>query len=302
MSMRVATFATNRQMLSASLQTQARMANMQLQEASGLNSTDYGGLGADARTLVNLEVSAQRAARYEAAATAATGQAELIYNALDSMADLLTSFRAQITALQSTDATDAGRASLVSAAQTALEEMEELLNTRLNERYLFAGSDTSGAPVDLNETTFDLTTVDTGYYQGSGDPLSATVNDDRSITYGINADDSAFETTLRAFGSIASAQSDLSDIDLSAVLDLVGNAVDGLAGLQGGLSVATAGLERAISDQQDLQSFYQTQIVNLRDVDVTAVAAQLTAYETQLQASYAALAKIQSLSLLDYLR
>tara|TARA_R110002020_G_scaffold15278_44_gene54687 strand:+ start:2450 stop:2641 length:192 start_codon:yes stop_codon:yes gene_type:complete len=31
-------------------------------------------------------------------------------------------------------------------------------------------------------------------------------------------------------------------------------------------------------------------------------AAQLTAYETQLQASCSALAKIQSLSLLDYLR
>ena len=40
---------------------------------------------------------------------------------------------------------------------------------------------------------------------------------------------------------------------------------------------------------------------SLRDVDVVAISSQLTTYETQLQASYAALAKVQSLSLVDYL-
>ena len=40
----------------------------------------------------------------------------------------------------------------------------------------------------------------------------------------------------------------------------------------------------------------------MNGADVTELAARLSSYETQLQASYAALAKIQALSLGDYLR
>jgi flagellar hook-associated protein 3 FlgL len=66
--------------------------------------------------------------------------------------------------------------------------------------------------------------------------------------------------------------------------------------------IAASSVERAITAQQDLQSFLEANISGIRDVDVTAIAVELTAYETQLQASYAALASIQSLNLLDYLR
>ena len=92
MSMRVATFAMNRQMLAASLNTQAKMAEMQLQEASGKVSTDYGGLGASAGKLINLEVAAERTDRYLASATTASSRIETQYTTLGSVADLLTSF------------------------------------------------------------------------------------------------------------------------------------------------------------------------------------------------------------------
>ena len=57
---RVATFNVSDRMLSASLQTQARMTQAQLQQASGSVSTDYGGLGQSAGTLVDLQVSLAR--------------------------------------------------------------------------------------------------------------------------------------------------------------------------------------------------------------------------------------------------
>lgn len=302
MSMRVATFAMNRQMLAASLTTQAKMANMQLQEASGLVSTDYGGLGKDARKLVNLEVAAERSSRYEAAATEASGRIEVVYSTLGSVADLLTNFRAQLTALQSTNTTEAARASLVASATTSLAELSGLLNTKYDDRYLFGGTNAAAAPVDVTGVTFALDTVDTSYYGGSSGTLSVQVSEEQTISYGINADASAFEKALRALGTVAAADNSLDGIDLAAVLDLVIEAVDGVATLQGNTSVAAASVERAVATQQDLQDFYTNAISSVRDVDVTAIAAQLTAYETQLQASYAALAKLQSLSLLDYLR
>ena len=45
MMMRVATFAISDQMIAAAQRTQSVMANDQLEQASGVTSTDYGGLG-----------------------------------------------------------------------------------------------------------------------------------------------------------------------------------------------------------------------------------------------------------------
>ncbi|SEQ52239.1 flagellar hook-associated protein 3 FlgL [Devosia sp. YR412] len=301
MTMRVATFAMNRQMLAASLNTQAKMAGMQLQEASGLASTDYTGLGTDARKLVNLEVSAARSSRYEAAASNASTTIEATYNALGSIADLLSSFRSQVTAAQGINDSAATRATLVASATASLAELGSLLNTQYGDRSIFAGSDGNGAAVDISAISFDLDTVDTSYYQGSAGRLTAQISENQTLTYGINADAIGIEQALRAIGSVAQS-GDGADLDLSAVLELLVQATDGVATLQGTTSIAAASAERAIATQQDLQDFYNNSISSLRDVDVTAIAAQLTAYETQLQASYAALAKLQSLSILDYLR
>lgn len=91
MTMRVATFSMNERMLTASLQTQARMVEMQIQEASGSVSSDYGGLGTDTRKLINLEVALTRSQSYEKAAGEALERAEVMYDALTSVNDLLTS-------------------------------------------------------------------------------------------------------------------------------------------------------------------------------------------------------------------
>ncbi|MGV8854895.1 MAG: flagellin [Devosia sp.] len=302
MTMRVATFAMNRQMLAAALNTQAKMADMQLQEASGVISTDYGGLGSNARKLINLEVTAERSKRYEAAASDAATRVESSYGALGNMADLLSAVRVQLTAAQSGDANDASGTNLVAYAANALQEMTSLLNTKVGESYLFSGSPGTTSPVDRSGVAVDLDTPDTSYYQGDSNTLSVQVSQEQSVSYGINADAAPFEKALRALGALAGSDGSLTDVDLAAVLDLVVQAVDGVAGLQGGVALSSAALDRAVETQQDLQDFYSNGISSLRDVDVTAVAVHLTAYETQLQASYAALAKVQSLSLLDYLR
>lgn len=302
MSMRVATFAMNRQMLAASLNTQAKMAKMQLQEASGLVSTDYGGLGSGARKLLNLEVTAERSKRYEAAATDAAGRIEESYGALNTMADLLTDVRVQLTAALGADSDSATGSDLVLYAASALAELTSLLNTRSGESYLFGGTPGTTAPVNLDGIIVDIEVADASYYQGGSEKLSAQVAADRIVSYGINADAAAFEQALRALGALAASDGSLADVTPKAVLDLIVEAVDGVASLLAGVSLSAAAMERAVATQQDLQSFFANDISALRDVDVTTITAQLTAYETQLQASYAALAKIQSLSLLDYLR
>ena len=96
MGMRVATFASSDRMLNASLATQARMSNLQMQQASGSISTNYGGLGSDTRPLLDLEATLKTSQSYADAAKSAGGRVEVMYSALSSITDLLTDFRATL--------------------------------------------------------------------------------------------------------------------------------------------------------------------------------------------------------------
>lgn len=298
---RVATFAMNRQMLDATMQTQSRMANMQLQEASGLVSTDYGGLGSDARKLIDLEVTATRSARYEASAKSASSDVDAIYSAMESVVDLLGSLRSQVVAAQGASTADTSLTSLATSAKSSMEELASLLNTKLGDRYLFAGDDTQSQPVNTTTLLAATDPADGGYYEGSTTALSAKVSDQQVVSYGATAGDPAFAAAFSAMSKLANATTMTSE-EVTAAYDQLVGAIDGVADIQGSLSVSAIVLDRASAHQQDLNAFYSEQIVSLRDVDITEIAARLTAYETQLQASYSAIAKLQSLSLADYLR
>jgi flagellar hook-associated protein 3 FlgL len=303
MVMRVATFAANERMLSASLRTQAKMSEMQLQEASGQISTDYGGLGTSATRVLNLEVSLARSKTYATAADEANGRVEVMYDQMSTMTDVLTELRSRVTAAIGTNSTDTSDESLATAAASALEDLAGLLNVRYEGRYLFAGSATTTMPVDLDGyDPADLTTADTSYYQGNGTITSVQVSSERSIAYGVTASNPAFEEMMRAVSALSGVDGDTADSELEAMSTLLVSALDKVTAVQSGLSLASAALERAAASEQEYQSFVSTALSGLTGVDVAAVTVQLTAYETQLQASYAAVAKVQGLSLLDYLR
>lgn len=303
MAMRVATFAMNERMLSASLRTQAKMAQMQIQQATGQVSTDYRGLGATAGKVLDLEISTARSKLYGSAATEANARVQVMVDQVSTMTDRVTDLRAQVTSALSTDRTDTSASDLATAASSALEDLAGLLNVRYEGRYLFGGSATTSAPVDLDGyAPADPAVADTSYYKGNGTIASVQVSADRTIAYGVTAADPAFERMLRAVQALSTVDGTTSDSDLEAMsADLV-SALDAVTAVQSRLSISSAALERAATSQQDYQDFVANQLTGLTGVDVAAVTVQLTAYETQLQASYAAVGKVQGLSLLDYLR
>ena len=142
---------------------------------------------------------------------------------------------------------------------------------------------------------------DTSYYQGNGDVASVRVSDERTIQYGITADNPAFEKAIRALNIVANASTlDADTLDEATSLSL--DALDGVLGEQGKLSVDSASMERAISAQTEYQDFATSLGTDLNSVDVAALTAQMSAYETQLEASYAAIAKISNLNLFNYLK
>jgi flagellar hook-associated protein 3 FlgL len=302
MVMRVATFALSDQMVAGALRTQASMANLQVQESSGLKSETLGGYGPDARHVINLQVSVTRAQSYVDAATLTDSKVQVMYSAVGSMINVITQLRTQLSA--ATNGSSTGAASAISSAQQMLLQMGSLLNTQYDGQYVFSGARTSTAPVDLS--TFasgagSTTTADTSYYRGDAEISAVRVSDDETVSYGVTADNSGFEQVMRVLKFVANSSS-LSSSDITQALDLASNALSATTTVQARLSSAASQIESASALQSDYMSFAQTLASDLTGVDVAAVTAQLSTYQAQLTASYSAIAKIQGLNLASYLR
>jgi flagellar hook-associated protein 3 FlgL len=301
--MRVATFPSINQMVDAALQTQATMANLQTQESSGLVSSDYGGLGAQAGQVLNLQVSISQAQAFATAGTAAYDRASVMSSALSNISDLLTTFKSDLTAA---DSTDGSSDSLSETASGLLQQMASELNTQYEGEYVFGGSRTGTEPVDVSDPPYAAATAtssaDTSYYQGDDAVTSVRVSDQQVISYGVTADNSSFEEALRALNMVANSGSSVDTDTLTAATNLVTSAIDGLSNVQSDLGANMSAMQSASSAQTDYQTFATTLAGDLTNVDVASVTAQVTSYQTQLEASYAALSKIESLSLADYLK
>ncbi|MGT2435516.1 flagellin [Bradyrhizobium betae] len=300
--MRVATFAQSNKMIADALRVQSVIAEKQTQESSGLISTDYGGYGSGAQHVVNLQVSVTRAQSYIDAATLADSKVQVMYSAVGSMTDILTQLRSQLSAASTGSSTETS--SVISSAQQMLEQMGSLMNTQYDGQYVFGGGKTDTAPVDLSSFSSgagSLTTADTSYYGGDDEIASVRVAADQAVSYGVTADNSAFEEVMRVLKFVASSTS-LSSSDISSALDLAGTALDDTAAVQAKLSNAASSIETASARQTDYKSYAETLSSDLTSVDVAAITAQLSTYESQLTASYSALGKILSMNLASYLK
>jgi flagellar hook-associated protein 3 FlgL len=302
MIMRVATFALSDQMITGALRTQSIMANEQIQESSGLKSQDYGSYGSDAQRVIDLQVSVTRAQSYIDAATLADSKIQVMYSAVGSITDIITQLRTQLSS--ATTGNETATASLADSAQQMLQQVGGLLNTQYAGAYLFGGARTATEPVDLSSFSSgagSTTIADTSYYKGDDEVASVRVSDDQTVAYGITADNSAFEQVMRVLKFVANDSSP-SSTDITNALNLASSALDATTTVQAKLSGAASQIEAASSRQGDYQSYVQTLAGDLTSVDVAAVTAQLSTYQSQLTASYSAIARIQSLDLASYLK
>jgi len=302
MTMRIATFSNADQMIAGALRTQATMANLQTQEASGLKSEYLAGFGADTQHVVNLQVSVTRAQSYIDAATLADSKTQVMYSAIGQVSDVVSQLRKALSAASAGSST--AIASAISSAQQLLQQTAGILNTQYDGQYVFGGARTSTAAVDVS--TFgsgagSLTTTDTSYYRGDHELASVRVSDGQSVTYGVTADNPAFEEVMRVLKFVANS-STLSGTDITAALKLADQTVDDVATVQAKLSDAASRIGSAKSQQSDFKSYAESLNTDLTSVDVAAVTAQLSTYQAQLPASYTAISKIQSLNLASYLR
>ena len=297
---RVSTAGLGQALLRSAMTVQARLADRQTAQASGLKQETYAALGADSGKLISLESQLSRLQGRSDTAQTALDRTEAMTSAVGSMVDLVSEMRTTLSEMstQSSDSVDYNQ-----VGETMLADLAELMNLQMDGRYLFGGGQTTSAPVDVSLLTAVTTvpsTADTSYYLGDDTVQSAKVSDQAGVDYGVNANESGFEKALRTANILANIDPDDADA-IAEAYDLATEAMDELLAAQGRLGVNSGRLESYQQQQDTAISLIGERISDMKAVDVAQVTVEISQYETTLEASYAVLGKISKLSLVDYL-
>lgn len=318
---RIATFINSQLTISRALDTQRQLLDLQVQVSTGQKSQNYAGIAFDSYRLVSLEGMQVRTQQYLENNKLVDQRLEVMESSVSQVFDVANRFKTMLQSALNGDGTtpiDTAR-----EAATAREQVAGLLNVRYGDRYLFSGARTNVPPVVLDgwtppamPLTPPLATISADYYRG--DDLKASVEADKgiNITYGITADEPAFEAVLRAMHYVETAGTPADRTVLETALALVNSALgvdsgdaalgvpalaQDLADIRANIGTSRKMLEETSKRLVDLSLYLDHNIGDIENVDVAAAISELAVRQTQLEASYMTLSRLSQLSLVNFL-
>lgn len=141
--------------------------------------------------------------------------------------------------------------------------------------------------------------TDADYYNGDQLILDVRVDQDYNVTYGILADNPAFQKLIQGVGIAAGTEDEEA---LTVALGYVSEAIDDLPNVRGQIGLDIANIERFEARHEDFKVFAAQAISDIETVDVPLTLAELSQHETALQASFISISRAADLSLANYLR
>ena len=298
---RIATFSFTNTMINENMRLQTRYADINTQISSGLKSQSYKGISADAQYLLAVESAQDKLDAYNASGNTVLATVNTMYSTMGRINDIANSILTTVTAALGGNMVPGPVTT--SQATNAMNETAGLLNLRIAGRYVFSGSDIDTLPVDLTDPAWTAQTppsvINTSYYQGNAAINSVQVSETLTIDYGITADNSAFETLLRAYNLLANNPTNITALNEASAL--VHQAIDAIANLQGVLSTQANSIEQQ-TDKNEQDKVYLKELSSMiKEVDLPSASVQLTETQTQLEAAYSASVRVLNLSLINFL-
>jgi len=214
---------------------------------------------------------------------------------------------------------------LIKQIQSCMSQVAYYLNQKVGDRYIFSGSRYYTAPV--NDITLLPSPpsetppyISSGYavpaYDADYDPLnpdravpqahvkdSVAIDTTQRLTYGITSNEEGFQKLIMGLRWAYAATQDVDNYSsyMSTASDLITEGLSEIRGIHANVSGSNSTLEQTKDLHDNLINSITGQIDDIQKVDVTEVAVKINTFQAQLEASYAATARMSSLSLLKYL-
>lgn len=301
---RVSTMGQYQMSITNMMRLESDMATAQKQVSSEQKAESYSGLSTDAKRVVSLENEVSRSQKVVEQGGIVLSRTEAMYGALEDMIDVLADYQVKLSSAISGE--NAGRAAINENAQVGLETFIELANLEVGERYLFGGGVTDSPPVDVSPPTYAPqsapSVADTSYYQGDDRIAVFRSSATHEVEYGITANSSGFEKAIRALSMGANASETPQDTQtLSEAYDLAGQSIEEMSVSLSELSASASSIDDVINREIDAQLYLDAMVSDIKHVDLAAAITRQEQIQAQLEASYAATARIADLKLSDYL-
>lgn len=289
------------------------------QASTGRIAESYGGLGAGAKTTLDLRPQVTHAQAWQANIDGAGGRLDVAQSALRSIATVASEFYAKSGAINGLTAGEG--ASIAASARVALEQVSQLLNSKFGDTYVFAGQDTGNAPIpDTSPATVAaaLLASDTAVPPFSSTlgtvPAAIEVGEGQRVQVGLLANRntltaSAAPTTgsymrdiLRALATLTTATDGPGLPALAAdTRTRLGSAIGALSIETGALGDVQSSLEARRTQLGETVLALNRQVAGVEDADLAETLSRVSLLQTQLQASYRLIAGAKELSLARYL-
>ena len=142
------------------------------------------------------------------------------------------------------------------------------------------------------------------YYQGDQSQVSVRADEQVTVNYGLNASASGFEKIMRSLYIMRQAASDPNNInidDLEQALGFANEAIEEIANHRSEIGTARKSLESMNIAQDNVTLLAEETIGDIEGTDISEALTLLAQNTTTIEASYATLSRLTSLSLLEFL-
>ena len=307
------------QLLDNSASVRQQLQKAQQQTATGRVSETYAGLGAGARVSLDLGPQIAHQQTWQRNIDVAAGRLNSSQTALQAIADIASTAFAKTNTLNNLSETDV--ASIKNLATQGLQQVADLLNTKVGDVYIFAGQDTSNPPVP--DTSPAVTAPALLASDTATPPFSATigtsaptveVGEGERVSVGVLANKNTFAVSaaptsgsfardiLHALATLTTATSGSTLLATAAdARARLNSAISAIATEQGALGTVQASLQARKDQSAQTVITLSSQVSDVQDVDLAATLTRTSNLQTQLQASYQIIASLKNLSLAQFI-
>ena len=296
---RISTYSIHQNTLNDVTRVQASLADLQGQISSGKKTNNFKGLGSQTEHFVSLEAKMNKGETYVNNNTVILSRLNTTQVVMDGAIDLVDDMK--VLMLQRLNLGNENGLHFNQQLNAMRDQLGDMLNTTLEGRYLFGGTNTSAPPIGDTFETLQGNVADSSYYQGSPEDVMARLDDAIELKYSVRADDEAFQKVVAAItGALGDDAAGIAP-NVQDAFQLIQEGLGDLIGVQARVNANIVTVETITTRHQELNLYWQGVKDQIINTDIVAASTQVAIDQAVLQASFQSFSTINRLRLVDFL-
>lgn len=343
--MRVANLAQSLLTRTQALDTQFRLQTTEQQISTGYKTSVFSGLGGESKKLLDFDRAKSGLETYMSTIQAAERRSTIMDAALTTITAIAQEVRADNFSTRAFIDDASVRQNVMTGAEEAINTTISALNAQFEGRYLFSGYEFDTKPINIDADTMIADTnailaaagfppgtavaaadieaaIDeylginpvaaAGYYaSNSSDTVSARIDENQELQYGLTADDAAFRNVFKGFLMTSISVERYDDLNQTSATEFETAYTDARVFIEQGfdetnqhvgqLGIRRQKLESTRIGHENTINILVQGISEIQDADVYKAITEFQRLQVQLQASYTVTAQLSNLSLVNFI-